>query len=60
MQQSGLRVKNMSDLTSAYLMCATDKVHVVFLQESRYDIGSKGEGDATVVLGPPGNVLVGV
>jgi hypothetical protein len=33
-------------------MCATDQVHVVFLQEPGDNIGPEGEGDPTVVLTP--------
>ena len=41
-------------------MGTTDEVHVVFLQEARDDIGTKGKGHAAVVLAPSSNVLVGV
>lgn len=42
------------------LMRAADEVHVVFLQESRDDVGAEREGHAAVVLGPAGDVLVRV
>lgn len=42
------------------LMRATDEVHVVLLEEARDDVGSKGEGDATIVFGPSRDVLVRV
>jgi len=43
-----------------YLMGAADQVHVVFLQEPRDNIGSKCEGDSTIIFTPAGDVLVGV
>lgn len=42
------------------LMGTTDQVHVVFLEEARYDIGAESEGDTTVVFAPAGNVFVGI
>lgn len=41
-------------------MRATNEVHVVFLEEARYDVRAEGEGDAAVVFGPACDVLVGV
>lgn len=40
------------------LVSTADEVHVVFLQEAGDDVWAKGEGDAAVVLGPAGDVLV--
>jgi hypothetical protein len=42
------------------LMRTADEVHVVFLQEARDNVGAEREGDATVVLGPARDILVGV
>jgi hypothetical protein len=33
-----------------HLMRSADQVHVVFLQEPGYDIGTEGEGDTAIVL----------
>ena len=41
-----------------HLMSAADEVHVVFLQETRNDIGAKRKRDTSVVLAPTGDVLV--
>lgn len=41
-------------------MGTADKIHVVFLQEARDDIRAKGERDTTIVLTPPGDVLIWV
>lgn len=41
-------------------MSAAYQVHIVFLQESGNDIGSKGKRDSTVVFAPAGDVLVRV
>ena len=40
------------------LVSAADEVHVVFLQETRDDVRSKGERHTTVILGPPRYILV--
>ena len=42
------------------LMCATDEVHVVLLEEAGDNVRAEGEANTTVVLGPSGDVLVGV
>lgn len=42
------------------LVGTTDEVHVVLLQEAGNDIGTKGEGDTTVVFAPASYVLVGI
>jgi len=42
------------------LMCTADQVHVVFLQESRDNVWSKGERHTAVVFAPARDVLVGV
>lgn len=42
------------------LMRATDEVHVVLLEEAGDDVGTKGEGDATIVFRPSRDVLVRV
>lgn len=42
------------------LMGTADQVHVVFLQETRDDIGAKRETDTSVVLAPTSDILVGV
>lgn len=39
-------------------MGATDEVHVVFLQESRYNVRAECEGDTSVVFTPSGNILI--
>ena len=41
-----------------HLMCSADKVHVVLLQETGDDIGTKCEGHATIVFTPTCDVLV--
>lgn len=41
-------------------MSTADQVHVVLLQEARYDIWTKGEGDTTVVFAPSSDVLIRV
>lgn len=41
-------------------MSTADEVHVVFLQETRYDVGTEGERYTTVVLAPSSNILVGI
>jgi hypothetical protein len=40
------------------LMGAADEVHVVLLQEARYDIRAECEGDTSIVFAPASNVLV--
>ena len=42
------------------LMGTADQVHVMLLQEAGDDIRAEGEGDATIVLAPSGDVLVRV
>lgn len=42
------------------LMRSADKVHVMLLQESGYNVGTKRERYATVVFAPSCNVFVGV
>lgn len=42
------------------LMSAADEVHVVFLQETRYDIGAEGKGDTAIVFTPSSDVFVGI
>lgn len=41
-------------------MRATNEIHVVFLQESRHHIWSKGKRHASVVFAPASNVFIGV
>jgi len=41
-------------------MCTADKVHIVFLEEAGDDVGAEGEGDASVVLTPACDVLIGI
>jgi len=43
-----------------HLMCSADKVHVMFLQKSRYDIWTECEGDAAIVFTPPSDVFIWV
>lgn len=43
-----------------HLMGTTDEVHVVFLQEARNHIRTKGEADASIVFAPASDVFVGV
>lgn len=42
------------------LMGTADKVHIVFLQEARYDVRAEGEGDTAVVFAPSSDVFVGI
>lgn len=42
------------------LVGTADQVHVVFLEEARDDVWTERERDTAVVLGPTGNILVGV
>jgi hypothetical protein len=42
------------------LMGTAYKVHIVLLQETRYDVWTECETDTSVVLTPSGNVLIGV
>jgi len=39
---------------------AADKVHIVFLQEARYDVRAEGEGDTAVIFTPSSDVFVGI
>lgn len=39
-------------------MCTTDQIHVVLGEEPRNDIRAEGEGYATVIFTPAGDVLV--
>lgn len=41
-------------------MGPTNEVHVVFVEELRDHVGTKSEGDATVVLAPAQHVFVRV
>ena len=41
-------------------MGTADEIHVVLLEEAGDDVRSECEGDTTVVLAPPGDVLIGV
>lgn len=41
-------------------MCATDQVHVMFLQEPRDNVWAKGERNTAVILTPAGDILVRV
>lgn len=41
-------------------MGSADQVHVVLLEETRHDVGTKCKGDTTIVLAPAGDVLVGI
>lgn len=43
-----------------HLMSPTNKVHVMFVEELCDHIGTKSEGDATVVLAPAQHVFVWV
>jgi hypothetical protein len=40
------------------LVGTANEVHVVFLEEARDDVWTKGERDTAVVLGPAGDILV--
>ena len=42
------------------LVGTADEIHVMLLEEARDDVRSECEGDTTVVLAPPGDVLVRV
>ena len=42
------------------LVGTADEIHVVLLEEAGDDVRSECEGDTTVVLAPPGDVLVRV
>ena len=42
------------------LVRSADQVHVVFLEEARDDVRTECEAHAAVVLGPAGDVFVGV
>lgn len=42
------------------LMCATDEVHVMLLQEPRDHIRTEGERDTTIVLRPASDILIGI
>ena len=41
-------------------MGTADEIHVVLLQEARHDVWSERKAHTSVVLAPPGDVLVGV
>ena len=43
-----------------YLVCPANEVKVVFVEELGDSVAPKGERDASVVLPPPGDVLVGI
>lgn len=40
------------------LMCAANEIHIMLLQEARYDVRPKGEGDTTIVFTPASDVLI--
>jgi hypothetical protein len=42
------------------LMGSTDKIHVMLLEEARYDVWTECEGDASVVFAPARDILVRV
>lgn len=42
------------------LVSTADEVHVMFLQEARYDVWTKGEGNTAVVFTPAGDILIRV
>lgn len=42
--------KNVQGVSKTYLMCSTDQIHVMFLQESRYDVGAKGKRYTSIVF----------
>lgn len=42
------------------LMRTADEIHVVLLQEARYDVWAKRETDTSIVLTPPSDVFVGI
>lgn len=42
------------------LMRSANQIHVVLLQESRYNVGTKSERHAAIVFAPSCNVLVGI
>ena len=41
-------------------MRSANKIHVVLLQEAGHNIGTKGEGDTSVVLTPASDIFVGI
>lgn len=43
-----------------HLMCSTDQIHVVLLEEAGHDIRTEGEGYTTVIFAPSRDVFVGV
>lgn len=40
------------------LMCSANQVHVMLLEETRNNVRPKSEGNTTVILAPPSDVLV--
>lgn len=42
------------------LVGTADEIHVVLLEEARYDVRPECEADASVIFTPTGNILVGV
>lgn len=42
------------------LMCATDQIHVVLLEESRHNIRAESERHSTIIFAPTCNILVGI
>ena len=42
------------------LMCSTNEIHVVFLQETRNDVGTESKRNSTIVLGPSSDFLIGI
>ena len=43
-----------------HLMRATDEIHVMFLQETRDDVGPEREGHAAIIFAPASDVFVRV
>ena len=41
-------------------MGAADEIHVVFLEETRYNVWAECETDTSIVLAPARDVLVGI
>lgn len=40
------------------LVSSADQIHVVLLQETRYNVGAEGEGDTAIVFAPACDVLI--
>lgn len=41
-------------------MGTADQIHVVLLEEARYDVRTECKADASVIFAPTGNIFVGV